>query len=196
MGRKIRFAFSNNESDTAYTFIHDLGFIPKIVDGKRGFKVLVGGGLGATPVLAFTAYEFLPEDKIIPFAEAVLRVFDRYGERTRRMKARLKFLIDDIGSEKFMELVEEERTALKNHSYKIDQDILPDPELPDFVPSHDLVLPNETRYARWHKTNVITQKQEGYFAVYVKLPLGNLSSDKARKFADVVDTYASSELRI
>ncbi len=196
MGRKMKFAFSNNESDTAYTFIHDIGFIPKIVDGKRGFKVLVGGGLGATPQLAFIAYEFLEEDKIIPFSEAVLRVFDRYGERTRRMKARLKFLIEDIGPEKFMELVEEEKISLKNHSYKINQDILPDPELPEYVPYHELALPNEAKYSRWHKSNVITQKQEDYFAVYVKLPLGNLSSDKARKFADVVDTYASNELRI
>jgi sulfite reductase (ferredoxin) len=196
MGRKIKFAFSNNESDTAYTFIHDIGFIPKIVDGRRGFKVLVGGGLGATPYLAYTAYEFLDEDRIIPFAEKVLRVFDRYGERTRRMKARLKFLIDDIGFPKFMELVEEETPAISTHSYTVDQDVLPDPELPEFVPYHELALPNETKYARWHKTNVIEQKQEGYFAVYVKLPLGNMSSDKARKFADVVDTYASNELRI
>jgi len=196
MGRKMKFAFSNNESDSAYTFIHDLGFIPKIVDGRRGFKVLVGGGLGATPVLAFTAYEFLEEDKIIPFAEAVLRVFDRYGERTRRMKARLKFLIEDIGPEKFMELVEEEKLALKNQTYKINQDILPDPELSEFVPRFDLALPDETKYARWHKSNVIEQKQEGYFAVYIRLPLGNLSSDKARKFADIIDTYASNELRI
>ena len=196
MGRKIKFAFSNNDSDTAYTFIHDIGFIPRINDGKRGFKVLVGGGLGATPYLAFTAYEFLEEDKIIPFAEAVLRVFDRYGERTRRMKARLKFLIDDIGSEKFMELVEEEKVALKNQTYKINQDALPDPELPEYVPYHELALPNETKYARWHKSNVITQKQEDFFAVYVKLPLGNMSSDTARSFADIVDMYASNELRI
>lgn len=196
MGRKIKFAFSNNDSDTAYTFIHDIGFIPRINEGKRGFKVLVGGGLGATPYLAFTAYEFLEEDQIIPFAEAVLRVFDRYGERTRRMKARLKFLIDDIGSEKFMELVEQEKTSLKNKTYKIDQDALPDPELPEYVPYHELALPNETKYTRWHKSNVITQKQEDFFAVYVKLPLGNMSSDTARSFADIVDTYASNELRI
>src|SRR5688500_14898734 len=91
MGRKFKIAFSANEEDTAYVFIHDLGFIPKIKDGKRGFKVVIGGGLGANPYLAEIAYEFLEEDKIIPFTEAVLRVFDRYGERTRRMKARFKF---------------------------------------------------------------------------------------------------------
>src|SRR6478609_7276545 len=62
MGRKFKIAFSNNEEDTAYTFIHDLGFIPKIENGARGFKVVIGGGLGANPYLALTAYEFLPED--------------------------------------------------------------------------------------------------------------------------------------
>ncbi len=196
MGRKIKIAFSNNEADTAYTFIHDLGFIPKIIDGKRGFKVLVGGGLGATPFLAHVAYEFLEEDQIIPFSESVLRVFDRYGERTRRMKARLKFLIDEIGFQKFMELVEEEKLAIKNKVYKVNEDILPDPELPEYIPTHELALPNETKYVRWHKSNVMEQKQEGFFAVFVKLPLGNLSSDLARKFADIVDTYASRELRI
>ncbi len=148
MGRKIKIAFSNNESDTAYTFIHDIGFIPKIVDGQRGFKVMVGGGLGATPILAYTAYEFLHEDQIVPFSESILRVFDRYGERTRRMKARLKFLIDEIGFPRFMELVEEEKIAIKNKSYRINQDILPDPELPEFVPTYELALPNERKYER------------------------------------------------
>src|SRR6188768_4171595 len=109
MGRKFKIAFSNTEEDSAYAFIHDLGFIPKIVDGNRGFKVVIGGGLGANPLLALTAYEFLPEDQIIPFSEGVIRVFDRYGERTRRMKARFKFLMEDIGLERVMELVEEER---------------------------------------------------------------------------------------
>ncbi len=196
MGRKIKIAFSNNEDDTAYTFIHDLGFIPKIENGVRGFKVVIGGGLGAVPILALTAYEFLPEDKIIPFTESVLRVFDRYGERTRRMKARLKFLLDDLGLEKFMELVEEERTALKNHEYKIDQDISPDPILPESIPTEFVGAINEEKYQRWRDTNVISQRQENYFGVYVKLPLGNMSSKLAHTFADIVEAYASNEMRI
>lgn len=196
MGRKIKFAFSNNESDTAYAFIHDLGFIPKIENGVRGFKVVIGGGLGATPYLALTAYEFLPEDQIIPFAEGVLRVFDRYGERTRRMKARLKFLLEDIGLEKFMALVAEERMALKHHQYKINVDALLDPILPESIPAEFTGNINEEKYKRWRDTNVIDQKQEGYFGVYVKLPLGNMSSKLAHTFADIVDTYAGNELRI
>jgi len=196
MGRKFKISFSSNEDDTAYSFIHDLGFIPKIVDGKRGFKVLIGGGLGANPYLALTAYEFLPEDQIIPFAEGVLRVFDRYGERTRRMKARFKFLMDDIGLARVMELVDEERKALKYKSYPIDLNIVPTATIPDVKLFPEVTGIDETQYQRWFKTNVFEQKQKGFYGVYVRVELGNLSSDKSRKFADVVDEHASNELRI
>ncbi|SKC86590.1 HEPN domain-containing protein [Ohtaekwangia koreensis] len=196
MGRKFKISFSSSDDDTAFSFIHDLGFIPKIVDGKRGFKVMIGGGLGANPTLALTAYEFLEEDQIIPFTEAVLRVFDRYGERTRRMKARFKFLLDDLGLEKIMALVEEEKQAVKVQQYTIDLHTLPEPVLPEAIPTAEAVITNPDKYDRWYRTNVIKQKQDGFFGVYVKLPLGNMSSNLAREFADIVDTYAATELRI
>ncbi len=196
MGRKFKIAFSSSEDDTAYTFIHDLGFIPKLQDGKRGFKVVIGGGLGANPYLAQTAYEFLEEDQIIPFTESVIRVFDRYGERNRRMKARLKFLLDEIGLPELMRLVAEERLAIKHKRYKIDYDSYPDPAVPEFVPQNPVTDIDEEKYQQWLDTNVFEQKQEGFFGVYVKLPLGNLSSDRARQFADIVDSFASTELRI
>ena len=92
MGRKFKIAFSSSEEDTNYTFIHDVGLIPKIKyeDGKevRGFKVVIGGGLGSQPHHAKLAYEFLHEDSIIPFIEGIVRVFDRHGERTNRNRAR------------------------------------------------------------------------------------------------------------
>ncbi len=196
MGRKFKISFSATEEDTAYAFIHDLGFIPKIVNGKRGFKVLIGGGLGAIPYLAQTAFEFLEEDKLIPFTESVLRVYDRYGERNRRMKARMKFLLDDIGLDEMMRLVEEERNALKYKTYKIDLNILPAPKLSEFIPQDKITVAHSKKYQNWLDTNVIKQKQEGFFGVFVKLPVGNLSSKMARKFADIVDKYASEELRI
>lgn len=196
MGRKFKMSFSSSDDDTAFSFIHDLGFIPKIVDGKKGFKVMIGGGLGANPYLALTAYEFLEADQIIPFSEAVLRVFDRYGERTRRMKARFKFLLDDLGLEKIMELVEEEKKALKSKTYKINENILPGPVLPTYVATEPAVISNPDKFERWRKTNVVQQKQEGYVGVYVKLLLGNMSTTRARQFADVVDRYAATELRV
>jgi sulfite reductase (ferredoxin) len=196
MGRKFKISFSSNDNDSAFSFIHDLGFIPKIVDGKKGFKVMIGGGLGANPYLALVAYEFLEEDQIIPFTEAVLRVFDRYGERTRRMKARFKFLLDDLGLEKIMELVEEEWQALKSKVFPINHNILPVPVVPSANVFADVEIKDQNKFERWRKTNVIQQKQDGFFGVYVKLPLGNMSSDLSRRFADVVDRFASPEMRI
>jgi sulfite reductase (ferredoxin) len=196
MGRKFKISFSSSDDDTAFAFIHDLGFIPRIVDGKRGFKVMIGGGLGANPTLAQLAYEFLEEDQVIPLAEAVLRVFDRYGERNRRMKARMKFLMNDIGLEKLMELVNEERIALKSKSYKINTNILPEPALPPVIVAEEAHIPNERKFELWRQTNVFEQRQKGFFGVYVKLTLGNMSSKLARQFADIIDLYASPEFRI
>ncbi|HEX8038662.1 MAG TPA: nitrite reductase [Chryseosolibacter sp.] len=196
MGRKFKISFSATEEDTAYAFIHDIGFIARIKDGQRGFKVVIGGGLGAIPYLAVPVFDFLEEDQIIPFTEAVLRVFDRYGERNRRMKARMKFLLEDIGLDEMMRLVREEWNALPNKSYTINRDILPEPKMSAYVPDAPAVIANEKKYQEWFDTNVIKQKQEGYYGVYVKLPIGNMSSALARKFADVVDRYASEELRV
>ncbi len=196
MGRKFKISFSATEEDSAYAFIHDIGFIARVKDGKRGFKVVIGGGLGAIPYLALPVFEFLEEDQILPFTEAVLRVFDRYGERNRRMKARMKFLLEDIGLEEMMRLVREEWNALPNKSYTIDRHILPMPKISDYVPQEPAVITNEKKFKEWFDTNVIKQKQEGYCGVYVKLPVGNMSSKLARKFADVVDQYASEELRV
>ncbi len=196
MGRKFKISFSSSDEDTAFAFIHDIGLIPRVVDGKRGFKVLIGGGLGANPVLSRLAHEFLEEDQLIPFTEALLRVFDRYGERNRRMKARMKFLMNDIGVEGLLAHVKEEWNALPNKHYTIDRDALPAPRLSDYTPETPAVIANEKKYQQWFDTNVIQQKQDGYYGVYVKLPIGNMSSKLARKFADVIDRYAADELRV
>jgi sulfite reductase (ferredoxin) len=195
MGRKFKMAFSSSEDDSAFTFIHDLGFIPKMKEGKRGFKVVLGGGLGANPTLAQTAFEFLEEDQLIPFTESVIRIFDRFGERNRRMKARLKFLLEDLGLEAILKLAEVERKALKYQSYQIDQNVLAE------VPTRSVELGeepavDENQYSRWFKTNVFEQKQKGFYGVYIKVPLGDLSSTKARQLAGVVERFGASELRI
>lgn len=199
MGRKIKISFSSSDKDTAFSFIHDLGFIPKVKteNGKeiRGFKVLVAGGLGAQEFHAHLAYDFLPEDQIIPFTEAVLRVFDRYGERARRNKARMKFLIKAIGFEEFMNLVEKERIALKSQSYTIDRDILGEHHVPA-ESGHHAEPTNNDKYDNFLKTNVFEQKQKGFYAVQLRILLGDISSDKARALAAIVKKYASKDIRI
>jgi sulfite reductase (ferredoxin) len=203
LGRKFKIAFSSSEDDTAFTFIHDLGLIPKvkIVDGKivRGFKVLIGGGLGAQAILAQVAHEFLPDDQLVPFAEAVVRVFDRHGERNNRHKARIKYLILKIGLNEFLRLVEEERLALKSKTFSVNTEIhargIPNKNEKEKVYT-TLKVSNDEKYKKWLDTNVFEQKQQGFFAVGVRVPLGNIHSSKARPFAEVIKKYAADDLRI
>jgi len=198
MGRKIKFAFSSDEHDSAFSYIHDLGFIPKInAQGERGFKVVLGGGLGAQPFLANLVHEFLHEDQIIPYAEAMLRVFDRYGERTNRNKARLKYLIQKLGLEEVLRLIDEERTANKVKSFKIDRNMVPQPEPPELIEYP--VLPeveSSLDYQLWKATNVVPQKQKGYFAVYIKVTKGDIPTEEARKLIDAIRPYVADELRV
>jgi len=198
MGRKFKISFSSSEKDNAFSFIHDIGFIPKlrIENGieVRGFKVMIGGGLGANPYLAQTAFEFLHEDLIIPYTEAVLRVFDRYGERQRRMKARFKFLLEEIGMNELVRLIEEEKTALKYKTYRIDR-TTPEIKLPPLAIQIEEVA-NKEKYDKWLKTNTFEQKQKGFYGVYIKLTLGDMKVALARKFADVAEKFAADDIRI
>lgn len=193
MGRKIKISFSNTEEDTALSYLHDLGFVPKIENGVKGFKVVVGGGLGAQPMLAHTFYEFLEENKIIPLIEAVLRVFDRHGERNSRHKARLKFLIQKIGFEEFVELVNQERLALKNHSVEIKDanlwTVAAPTKLNEKIPSHE-------NFEIWKKTNVFEQKQKGYYGIYIRVLNGNISTETSRKLIEQLEDYVGDDIRI
>ncbi len=212
MGRKFKIAFSNSEKDTALTFMHDLGAIPriKIIDGKevRGFKVLVGGGLGAQPHLAIATHEFLEEDLLIPYLEAVLRVFDRHGERNSRHKARIKFLIQKIGIDAFSELVAEEQLALTHQRYKVDVN-------GQFLPAgqagakgnkqisntelnihHSPFTIDPYKFQLWKNTNVFQQKQEGYYAVYVRVPNGNISSVTSRSLIEKLKDVIADDVRV
>lgn len=199
MGRKFKMAFSASEEDTALSYLHDLGFIPqlKTVDDKetRGFKVLLGGGLGSQPRHADLITEFLPTDELIPFIEGVLRIFDRHGERSRRLKARMKFLINDIGIEEFLNLVKEEQKSLPYHTYPIDAQTYEEARV---LPKHEvpvLAEPLSLAYEQWKLTNVLPQKQEGYVSVGVKVLLGDFSTKQARQLADLIKNYANNELR-
>lgn len=196
LGRKIKIAFSSDDDDNAFTFIHDFGFIPRLEQEVRGFKVLIGGGLGAQPFLAHTAFEFLPATEIIPFVEASIRIFDRYGERNSRNKARMKYLISKIGLEAFLELVNQEKKAVQFDTEKdqlIEANHFDYQEL-DPVDINQLFTKDPV-YDQWVKTNVVPQKQDGYLAVYVKVPLGDFYTDQARSLAYLLDNLQLPELR-
>ena len=194
MGRKIKIAFSSSEKDSGYTYFHDFGFIPRLrgQNGtlKRGFKVVVGGGLGAVSIPALTVSEFLPADEIIPFTEAALRVFDRHGERQKRQKARMKFLVKKLGLDAFLDLVNRELAGISQT--KVPIEVAPEPVQSIEAEIPDLSNPD---FARWYRSNVFMQKQPGYFAAYVKVHLGDLDPVVAEKLADIVDRYAADDIR-
>jgi sulfite reductase (ferredoxin) len=200
MGRKFKISFSGTDEDTAISFMHDLGFIAKSksINGEtiKGFKVLLGGGLGSQPRHADVIYEFLEEQFLIPTIEGVLRVFDRFGERNKRAKARLKFLVKDIGVPAFLKLVDEEKLALAYVTYPIDtrdfeQEItFQEDELPK------VSIEDSKNFEAWKNTNVIKQKQTGLFAIGIKVLLGDFYTDKARLLADLVKKYAANEIRL
>jgi sulfite reductase (ferredoxin) len=197
MGRKFKISFSSSDADTAFSYIHDIGLIPKLKEnGDRGFKVLLGGGLGAQPLLASIVDEFLPEDQLIPYIEAIIRVFDRYGERNNRNKARLKYLIQKIGLDEVLRLAKEERTAIKVKSYPINRNTVDAPALPNTTSYPEITITNPLRYEQWLNTNVFEQKQKGFYGVYIKVPVGDISSDTARKLVAVLTPLVGDEIRI
>lgn len=201
MGRKFKIAFSNSEKDTALTFMHDLGVIPRIrmVEGKevRGFKTLLAGGLGAQPHLAVATHEFLEADKLIPYLEAVLRVFDRHGERNSRHKARIKFLIQKIGIDAFNELVVAEQLALTHQTYPINTEAFDRVEWPTYsLPTTTISIKNKSAFELWKKTNVIPQKQAGFYAAYIRVPNGNIPSTTSRFLIEALKEVIADDIRV
>jgi sulfite reductase (ferredoxin) len=195
MGRKFKISFSSSDKDTALSYLHDLGFIPKIVNGEKGFKIMFAGGLGSQPSHAELLTEFVPVNQIIPTAEGIIRVFDRYGERAKRLKARMKFLIKDLGREEFLRLVEEEKKALPFHSYEIDTTAFEGPITEPLLAVPSVTIGDVTAFEAWKKSNVIAQKQAGYVAIGIKVLLGDFYTDKAKLLADLIKNYGANELR-
>ena len=193
MGRKFKAAFSSAASDQALTFIHDLGFIPVIKKGQRGFRVMLGGGIGSQPIEANEVFSFLEEDRMIPFSEAVIRVFDRHGERNKRNKARLKFLVKEIGFTTFLEWVAEEENSLLQKTYQI---AVNDRDLKEPLYSGGETIKLDTKeFNLWKKTNLFKQKQAGYFSVGLPIEVGDISSSKARELAKVMLEFTRDDNR-
>lgn len=195
MGRKFKISFSSSDEDTALSYLHDLGFIPKIKDGQKGFKIMFGGGLGSQPAHAELLSEFVPVNEIIPTAEGIIRIFDRYGERAKRMKARMKFLIKEMGRDVFLDLVEKEKKAIAFETYEIDTTAFDGPITEPVLEVPQVTIEDTEAYEAWKNSNVIKQKQDGYYAIGIKVLLGDFYTDKARLLANLIKNYGANELR-
>jgi sulfite reductase (ferredoxin) len=198
-GRKFKPAFSGCEHEAGgLVHMHDMGYVARMQDGKRGFKVLVGGGLGAVPHQAKVLGEFVPEEEILPLTQAVARVYARLGEKKNRGRARIKFLLAKLGIEEFRRLVEQERKTLP-HDARWTSFLEELRE--EFTAPLKRTSPRRTNgrpaegFAAWAKTNVYAQRQPGYAVAVVNCPLGDLTASQARAIADLARKHVGENLR-
>lgn len=201
MPRKSKVAFSGSEEDEAMVLMHDVGMLARIKDGKRGFKIVVGGGLSTMPAMAETVSEFVPVEDFIKHCEAVLRIFNRQDEERKSiMKARIKFTIKRLGIEKFREMVDEE---LQGEWAKKDIDLeslmFVDDEEADApgVPSDATPVPaDDAAFSEWKRTNVEEQRQDGFNMVFVRVERGDVYANQWSQLADISRKYAGGRARL
>jgi sulfite reductase (ferredoxin) len=197
-GRKFKPAFSGCEHEACgLVQMHDAGFVARVENGRRGFKVVVGGGLGAVPHQAKVLSEFTPEEELLPQIQAVARVFARLGEKKNRGRARIKFLVAKLGIDEFRRLVEEERERLPHDDrWTAFLKDLPRTHGEPARPAAPLAAgAGPAGFDAWRATNVTRQRQEGYAVATVNLPLGDLTADQARALADIARQYVGDNLR-
>ncbi len=211
-GRKFKPAFSGcAQHACGLTSLHDLGLIAakrvNVETGREelGFEMYVGGGLGAVPYQAKLFDSFVPPEELLPLAQAIARVFARHGEKKNRNRARIKFLIQDLGIEKFRELVLEERKILPFDPRWIEYikdaqaefaetPLKPSGELPSLVAIEGL-NGNSDKFKKWLKFNTRPQRQPGYVTVTVALPLGDITANQLRSLADIVRRFTKETIR-
>ncbi len=199
-GRKFKPAFSCAEEGAhGLVQIHDAGYIAKLdADGRKGFKVVVGGGLGTVPHQAEVLSEFTPIEEFLVEIQAISRVFARLGEKKNRNRARLKFLIAKLGIEEFRRLVAEEMKVIPpdpRHTAMVGED-LPDvggAPVREGGPVPDGPYPDG--FEQWLRTNTRTQRQDGYRAITIHLPLGDLTTLQTRALADLARRFAGDNVR-
>jgi sulfite reductase (ferredoxin) len=201
-GRKFKIAFSGcKERACALVNMHDLGAIAatRVVDGRaqRGFEVFVGGGLGTVPHQARLFDAFVPEAELLPLAQAMARVFARLGEKKNRNRARLKFLVAQLGLEEFKRLVLEERARLPHDpawtAYLDDLHAHDETPLRPAAALDGAARPEG--FDEWLRTNTAAQRQPGYAVVTVRLPLGDLTAAQLRALADIARAYTRETVR-
>jgi sulfite reductase beta subunit-like hemoprotein len=204
--RKFKIAFSGceNDGDCAVAGIHDVGLIAQVRGANgtahRGFKVLVGGGLGSLPTEAAVLAEFLPEEELLPTIEVILRVFTETGNRKNKLLARLKYVLRVKGIEEFRRLVAEKRQISQAPPEVF---AVPSPIQPALVTIATASLSptireaaTDTEYDRWAEHNLMSQRQAGYGAAWVKLPAGTIHSNQMRGLADILEKNELTGVRI
>lgn len=199
--RKFKVAFSSNDRDVAITGMHDLGFIPRMRDGERGFEMYAAGGLSTMPRYAVKVRDFVSVNEYLKVSEAILRIFNRSDElRKNRNKARLKFLVARIGPEAFLEMIEEELKGewAREKDFRPDRLLFLDDEeatAPPKRPAYAQPNGDLREFTEFVASNVRPQKQQGFSTVEVKVSRGDLTPEQFRGLAAIMREYAGGRAR-
>ena len=203
--RKFKIAVNGAVADRAATYVHDIGLHALIKDGEVGFKVIVGGGLGRTPVVGQLIREFLPWRHLLTYLDAILRVYNRHGRRDNIHKARIKILVKERGIDKFREEVDAEWAHLEHSVATLTSDDIERIETRFTRPAYEKLeneaLAVEPGFLSWYKRNVHPHKVPGYAAVTLSLkktgvPPGDVTSDQMDAIAGLAERYSFGELRV
>lgn len=196
--RKFKIAFSGCPDDCAQGAINDVGCIAQVKDGVRGFQVKVGGGLSTSPEDAHLLEAFVPADRLLSTLEAVVRVFDRTGNRENKSRARLKYVIRKRGMDGFLAEYRTELAHIETEGRTINVidtagEIGPDAVL-RLSPAPRLDTPQEG-FAEFARTNCIKQRQSGHYAVLVRLERGDVTSAQLRGVARLSRQFSDGQVR-
>jgi sulfite reductase (NADPH) hemoprotein beta-component len=204
--RKFKIAVNGARADRAATFLHDIGLHAlRARDGEVGFRVIVGGGMGRTPIVGQVIREFLHWPHLLSYAEAILRVYNRHGRRDNPYKARIKILVKERGVDAFRDEVEAQWRALKDGpSTLTEAEVRRVAERftrPAYAALADLALPQDGPFGAWLRRNVHAQQQPGYAAVTLSLkqtgvPPGDATAAQMDAIAELAERYSFGELRV
>ena len=208
--RKFKIAITGSPNDRAVTKAHDIGLrMVRNAAGEPGFEVMVGGGLGRTPMIAFTVRDFLPVADLLPYVEAVLSVYNILGRRDNKYKARIKITVHETGRDEIARMIEERFTEMRPQFGGADQALLDDIRAafapPAFrnapVDAYDLAYKADPVFRAWADTNLAAHRNDQYSIVTISVKAhgatpGDASSDQMRLMADLAETYGHNDLRI
>jgi len=210
LGRKFKIAVTGSENDRAAIRVHDVGVqLVKNNTGELGYKIFVGGGLGRTPIVGKVLREFLPEDDLLAYLEATLRVYNLFGRRDNKYKARIKILTRELGIENLQQQIETEFENNNNHFpetsqrlKKIEQRFTAPvfKDLPESSLAYEALKTTDHEFSQWVDINTVPHKKNGYVIANISLkPIagipGDVTAKQMRALADMAERFSQSEIR-
>lgn len=214
--RKFKIAVIGTKADRAATQVHDIGLHLVERDGEIGFEVLVGGGLGRTPIIGKVINEFLPRRHLLSYLDAILRVYNLEGRRDNKFKARIKILVESLGKDVFAQKVDEEWQMLKDGDLTLSDAHFEKAQSYFTAPNYEQIDPLEAQskleeffgdinFKNWYEHNTVAHKVNGYRAAVISLkagvvgdtyvPAGDITDQQMFALADLADEYSLGEIR-